>query len=333
MINLVFLVVGALALIYFFISKNGLTIDGREIIPASTGGGRKIALIVGIAFLLAASGAKVIPSDSRGLRFTFGAISQQALKPGLHFNIPLAQNIKTVTIRPLEVNTKIEVNSDGAITKDNQTIGSEIALFYIYKEDALPLMWKDFGEEKLKSIALKSTTESFKAQVGRYDIFELPLSQDSIRLKTLKQIRSMVANYPITITELKITNYDWSDDFDAQIKETMNRSQQVKQKEQELLITEQESQKVVKKAEADKTALITTAEGEKAAAELRAEAKALEGEGIRKYNESIAKTIELEIKLRQLKIEEIKAERWNGQFVPTNNYGPIPVQTGMMQPK
>lgn len=40
----------------------------------------------------------------------------------------------------------------------------------------------------------------------------------------------------------------------------------------------------------------------------------------------------LELKLRELEIEKIKAERWNGQYVPTNNYGPIPVQTGSIIP-
>jgi hypothetical protein len=49
---------------------------------------------------------------------------------------------------------------------------------------------------------------------------------------------------------------------------------------------------------------------------LNADAKALEGEGIRKYNQSIAATLDTEIKLRQLKIDQTKADRWNGQNVP-----------------
>lgn len=35
--------------------------------------------------------------------------------------------------------------------------------------------------------------------------------------------------------------------------------------------------------------------------------------------------MELEIELKKLEIEKIKAEKWNGQYVPINNYGPIPV--------
>lgn len=112
----------------------------------------------------------------------------------------------------------------------------------------------------------------------------------------------------------------------------MNRSQQVKQKEQELLIAEQEAQKQVKVAEATKTALITQAEGDKEAAALRADAKALEGEGIRKYNEAVALNWGIELKKIELENERLRINRWNGVYVPTNNYGPIPVQTGNMQP-
>ena len=144
-------------------------------------------------------------------------------------------------------------------------------------------------------------------------------------------MKAKMAEYPIEITEVKILNYDWSDVFDAQIEQTMTKTQEVKGKAQELLIAEQEAQKVVKTAEANKQALITEAEGEKEAARLNAEAKALEGEGIRKYNQSVQANMNLELKIRELEIAKIKAERWNGQYVPTNNYGPIPVQLGNVQ--
>ena len=113
----------------------------------------------------------------------------------------------------------------------------------------------------------------------------------------------------------------------------MEQAQKVRQMEQDLLVTEKSAQKQVKEAQAQKEALITKAEGEKAAAILNAEAKAAEGEGIRKYNESVQRNMALEIEIRKLEIEKIKAEKWNGQYVPTNNYGPIPVQTGRIQPE
>jgi regulator of protease activity HflC (stomatin/prohibitin superfamily) len=98
-------------------------------------------------------------------------------------------------------------------------------------------------------------------------------------------------------------------------------------KEQELLITEQEAQKLVKQAEAEKQSLVTRAEGEMEAAKLNAEAKALEGKGIKDYNTAVATNWDIELQKMKLEIEKIKAENWDGTYVPNNMYGPIPVDT------
>jgi len=270
---------------------------------------------------------QVVPASSKGLLFTFGNLNNKVLDPGLNLRVPFIQDIKCITVRPIQLECDIPVGPAGAQTQDNQTIGSKIMIFYRYKAELLPVMWTKYGEDRLQSLIIQSTIESFKAIVGNHNIFDIPLNQDKIRTNTVTALRSKLTEYPIELTELKITNYDWSDEFDKQIQETMHRAQQVKQKEQELLITEQEAQKKVKTAEADKQALITTAEGEKAAAILMAEAKAAEGEGIKKYNQAVQANMELELKIRQLEIERIRAEKWNGQYVPVNNYGPIPISS------
>ena len=59
-----------------------------------------------------------------------------------------------------------------------------------------------------------------------------------------------MADYPIDISQTTITNWDWSDDFDKQIKETANRAQEVKKAEQDLKLAEQQAQKQVKEASA-----------------------------------------------------------------------------------
>ena len=291
-----------------------------------------IVIIIGATIsgfvLLAINPCVIIDSTERGLMFNWGAIQPEAMGQGIHWRTPIAQHVEKVTILPIQLDHKVQVNSDGAITKDNQTIGADLTVFYKYKEAELVKMWKDYGISNIENIITQTLRESFKAVIGQYDIFKLPLVQDEIRGNTWNELQKKLSGYPIEVTELKVVNYDWSDAFDTQIQQTMERAQQVKQKEQELLIAEQEAQKQVKKAEAEKTSTITIAEGAKEAARLNAEAKALEGEGIRKYNESVATNWEIELKKMQLNIELQRVEKWNGQYVPVNNYGPIPVQTG-----
>jgi hypothetical protein len=42
------------------------------------------------------------------------------------------------------------------------------------------------------------------------------------------------------------------------------------------------------------------------------------------------KNMELELRLKQLEIEKIKAEKRDGKYVPINNYGPIPVSANLV---
>ena len=123
--------------------------------------------------------------------------------------------------------------------------------------------------------------------------------------------------YPVIIDDVKITNYDWSAEFDAQIAMTMTIAQEAKQQEQELKKIEISAQQIVVQAEANKRA-----------EELNADALAMKGEGIRKYNQAITsnpKNMELEIRLKELEIEKLRVEKRNGIYVSKNNYAPIPV--------
>jgi len=281
-----------------------------------------IAFVVCLVLFLIFKPFEIVDAGNKGLKFRMGAIQDTVLDQGFNGMMPFVESIKEITIRPIQLDDKVEVGTGGAITKDNQTIGADMTIFYSYDQNKLVSVYKDYGTEKLTSIISTTLKESFKGVIGNYTIFELPVKQDEIRAKTYELVKSKMSGYPVGITELKVTNYDWSDDFDKQIKTTMERAQQVKQAEQELLITQQQAQKKVKEAEADKQAT-----------QLQAEAKALEGEGLRKYNESVAKNWDIELRKLQIQVEMKRIEKWNGQYVANNNYGPIPVETGSVQGK
>lgn len=289
-----------------------------------------------VVLMLLLGSFQVVEPTERGIRITLGSADDTVLDSGVHMKWPLIQHIETISIQPIQSTYNVEVNHDGAITKDNQTVGSNVTVFYKYKNDgttagSLVTMYKNFGEEKIQGIVLASIREAFKQVIGKYTIFDIAMSQAKIQEEFRTLFTEKIAYLPITITDSKITNYDWSDQFDNQIQETMSKAQQVKQAEQDKLITEQQSLKLVVQAESEKKALITKAEGELNKAKLDAEAKVVAGEAIRKYNQAIEANIDTEIKLRQLDNDRARIDKWNGAYVPVNNYGPIPVQTGDIQ--
>jgi regulator of protease activity HflC (stomatin/prohibitin superfamily) len=275
-----------------------------------------------------------VAATDRAVRLRFGAVvSETAITPGLKLKAPLIERIRSYTIKPQQLITDIGVDEQSAITKDNQTIGVKVATFYVYEESRIVEIARNYTEDNLRQIVNKNAENAIKVVMGTYDIFEIARTQQETMGKVRALLTSNLSQYPVRVVDLKLINYNWSEEFDNQIAATMQKAQQVKQKEQELQVTQLEAQKQVKEAEALKQATITKAEGEKQRVALEAEAKVLEGEGIRKYNESLARTLEIQIKLRELDIEMERVQKWNGQYVPNNMYGPIPVQAGGIQGK
>lgn len=121
-----------------------------------------------------------------------------------------------------------------------------------------------------------------------------------------------MGEYPIDITSVDVINLNWTPEFDKQIKDTANRTQQVKIAEQEANIAAANAMKKVKEAEANKQAAELDALAKVAKAKGDADAKKVEADGLAYYNSKVAQNYQVEIKLKELEIQKIRAERWNG---------------------
>lgn len=270
-----------------------------------------IVIFVGIV----ANPIVIIGPAERGVVISVGEAEEKILQPGLHFRIPLVQEVKHYTVTPFEFDYNIQVGSDGAITSDNQTIGVSLSLYWSYKPDGVTTIAKMYTKETLENILRTSIVTSVKATLGKYTIFDIARKQTALSEEAFSELQSLVEKYPIQVTQLNLTNFDWSESFDKNIEETQIKAQQVNQKEQELKIADLESQKAVRIAESEKQALIAKAEGEKQAVILRAEGKKAEGEGIRQYNLAVAQNQAFEIRKLELEIDKIRAEKWDGRQV------------------
>ena len=275
-----------------------------------------IGLFVAVVVLVAFRPFTTVKSTERGVVYKFGAVNSK-LGEGLHFIIPFVESVKKIPITPQEMDLELPVAENGAITKDNQTIGANISIFYRFNDAEILDLAKNYGVDIVKQKVQKDTLEAFKQAIGQNTIFDVAQNQEKIRSQVKKMTNEKIGEYPVVIDDIKISNYDWSEEFDNQIASTMKIAQEAKQQEQQLKKVEIEAQQAVKKAEANKEA-----------ERLNAEAMELKGKGVRAYNDAITsnqRNMELEIQLKKLEIEKIKAEKWNGQYVPINNYGPIPV--------
>jgi len=287
------------------------------------------AIVIGILLLIfLINPTSCVGATERGIRYAFSKPSREVLMPGIHFRIPLIGSIKKWSIVPNKLAIDISIDSAGAISKDNQIIGVRLVVYWQYDEDKIYDIATMYTEKAIEQLLASEANSSIKTVIGTYTIFDLAANQSVIGDKVNQLIQAHISNRPIKVTQINISNFDWSTDFDKQINATMEAAQMVKQAEQKANIAEQENRQLAIEAEARAKAQIAKAEGDLREAELNAQArivranaerdaKIAEGEGIRQYNNLIAQNLQTELRLRELEIQLERAKRWNGIEVPT----------------
>ena len=300
-----------------------------------------IAAVAILAIVILCNCFSTVGTTERGILVTFGKAGEEVLNPGLHFTIPFAQTIKKYSLAPINYEIDFSIGSDGAVTNDMQTVGLTADVFWTYDETRLYDAVTKYTEASLKSAIEKTMLASVKESVGKYTIYEIVENQEKISQEISSSLTSKMSIYPIVINQIAISNWDWSPAFDEQIAETMKTTQQVKIAEQELQITQQEAQKQIKEAQAEQEATIIRANAEKEkalieaetkleTAKLEAEAKKVAADAEAYYNQKIAENLEVELSLRELEVKEKEIEKWDGKYVSTYQYGPIPLTSGSL---
>ena len=285
-----------------------------------------IALLVIITVI---NSCTVISPNERGVKVTLGQVEGDVLQPGLQFHAPFITRIRCFRLEPKTYEVSFSCGSDGAITKDMQTVGSTVAVRYVYDERRImDIVTRYLNDSVIQSAMRDNVKASLKETVGQYSIYDLVEKQNEVTGRVAEAMLTRMADYPIDISQTTITNWDWSDDFDKQIKETANRAQEVKKAEQDLKLAEQQAQKQVKEAEAKKAAIEQEAEAALIKAQKEAEAKKVEADALAYYNAKVAQNYQVEIKLKELEIELERAKKWDGRQVP--EYVPLTAAGGII---
>jgi len=282
-----------------------------------------------LVFIVCANSCTVISPNERGVKVTLGQVEGDVISPGMKFHAPFITKIRKFRLEPKTYEVSFTCGSDGAITKDMQTVGSTVAVRYIYDEKRIMDIVTRYQNDSVIQSAMRDNVKaSLKETVGQYSIYDLVEKQNEVTSRVADAMLTRMADYPIDISQTTITNWDWSDDFDKQIKETANRAQEVKKAEQDLKLAEQNAQKQVKEAEAKKAAIEQEAEAALIKAQKEAEAKKVEADALAYYNAKVAQNYQVEIKLKELEIELEKAKRWDGRQVP--EYVPLTAAGGIV---
>ncbi len=258
-------------------------------VPKNIGKKIGIGLLILAVIIVAFSSFVIVPAGSTGVVVTLGKVSNTILSEGFHLKIPFIQ-----VVEPISNKIQVQTVDAAAVSKDLQTVSSNIAVNFRVGLDSSASIFKNIGSNYQTIVLLPAVQESMKSVSAKYTAEELITLRAQVGEEIKETLESKVNEYGIVIEKFNIVNFDFSEDFNAAIE-----AKQVA--EQTLIKTKTEQEQAIVVAEAEAKQKIIAAEAEAQAIAKKAEAQA---EANRKISESLNQTL----------VEYEKIQKWNGEL-------------------
>jgi regulator of protease activity HflC (stomatin/prohibitin superfamily) len=259
--------------------------------PGSSRGLLAVVVVLGLLFVLLLFSPFVrIGAGERGVVMNFGAVQDQVLGEGLHFIIPVMQQVVKVDVKVQKSQTDAK-----AASSDIQETRSTIALNYRIVADKANWVYQNIGTDFKSRIIDPAVQEVVKAVTARYTAVDLITKRDRVRDEIKELLKERLMAYNITVVDFAIIDFQFSEQFSRAIEDKQAAEQRALKAQRDLERIKIEAEQKVTQA--------------------RAEAEAL-----RLQKENISKDL---IELRKIEAAMTAIGKWDG-VLPKVTAGAVP---------
>lgn len=258
--------------------------DAQKVARLIAGG---VLAVLGLLLFL--STYFVVDAGERGVVLRFGEVSR-VVDPGLHFKLPLAEDVVRMTVRVQKGTTKTE-----AASKDLQVVQTTMVLNYNLDSAKAGEMYSTIGLNYGEKVIEPVVKESFKAAAARYTAEELISKREALKTEVRNYLRDQLAKFGITVVELSITDFEFSQEFNRAIESKQTAEQHALRAKRDLDRIKVEAQQKIAAAQA-------------------------EAEALRLQRQVISPEL---IRLRQIEAQIKAIEKWDGKL-PNVTGGTVP---------
>lgn len=241
------------------------------------------ASVVGLLLLVIMMPFTVIDPGERGVIMRFGQINR-IVDSGIHWVTPIAEDVEK-----MDVTTRLVEVGAAAASKDLQNVHSTVAVNYNLVADKVDRLWAMFRGSQDEVAIAPAVQEAVKAATAKYTAEELITKREQVKNDIQVILTERLAQVFINVSQVAITDFDFSNEFNASIEAKVTAEQQA-------LTAKNKLEQVRYEAEQR----ITQAKGEAEA--IRIQAQAITQQGGKDY-----------VQLKAI-------EKWDGklpaQFVP-----------------
>ena len=238
--------------------------------------GLTVIMLVGAVI---AGSVYTVKSGERALVFTWGKLTS-VNGEGIHFKVPVMQEITIVDIRVRKTDAPAE-----AASRNMQSVQTVITVNYRLNLSRLIELYSNVGLDVESKVIASRVQEVVKAAVARYTADELLAKREIIKDEISESLTNQLAQYYIIVEPggVQITNFSFSREFDKAIEEKQIA-------EQKALTAKNDLERI--KVEAEQQVAIAQGQAEA----IRIQADAIRAQGGKEY-----------VQLKAI-------EKWNGQL-------------------
>ena len=102
----------------------------------------------------------VVDPNERGVAVTLGTVQDGQLEPGMHFKAPFVTTIRKFRIEPKTFEVTFTTGHDGAITKDMQTVGTTVAIRWMYDTSRIMDIVKTYRDDSVIENAMRDNVKA-----------------------------------------------------------------------------------------------------------------------------------------------------------------------------
>lgn len=250
-------------------------------------------LIIGaivVFFLFLKPWVQVGPGE-RGIVLNFGAVQNEVLGEGLHFRVPIMQNIVRVDVKVQKTESEA-----AAASADLQDVSSKVALNYHIVPDKANIVYQTIGIHFKERIIDPAIHEVVKAVTAKYTAEELITKRPAVSEAMKTTLTERLIAHNIAVDAFSIVTFSFSKVFTEAIE------------------AKQTAEQLALKAKRD-------LERVKIEAEQKITAARAEAESLRLQRANISPDL---IELRKIEANLKAIDKWNGILPQVTGGGAVP---------
>ena len=232
-----------------------------------------------------------VGAGERGIVMNFGAVQDKVLNEGIHFRVPVMQQIIKMDIKIHKV-----VTDAASASSDLQDVALSVALNYHVIPDKANLVYQTIGLEFKERMIDPAIQEVMKAVSARYTAEELITKRPAVSAEMQESLTKRLLLSNISVDAFSIVSFSFSKIFTDAIEAKQTA-------EQNALKAERDLDRI--KVEAQQTIAAATAEAE----------------ALRLQKMNISPDL---IELRKIEANLKAIEKWNGILPQVTGGGAVP---------